>query len=149
MARIEVGHTFSADPATVFARVSDHARFIAGRGLACRVVLAGAPDPNGLGAVREVESGSLRFRETVTAFDPPVGYRYRIESLYWGPLRLPFEHRGGSITLSAVEGGTRVTWISEFTLRVPVIGARLGGLMARQGRAGFESLLRRADGSMA
>ena len=149
MARIEVGHTFSADPATVFARVSDHARFIAGRGLACRVVLAGAPDPNGLGAVREVESGALRFRETVTTFDPPVGYSYRIDSLHWGPLRLPFEHRGGSITLSAVEGGTRVTWISEFTLRAPLVGEWVAAWMARPGRAGFESLLRRADRSMA
>lgn len=147
MARIEVEHVYAADPATVFARVSDHARFIAGRGLVCRVVVAGTPDANGLGAVREVESGALRFRETVTAFDAPTGYSYRIDSLHWGPLRLPFEHRGGRIELAAVAAGTRATWISEFTLRVPVIGEWLAGVMARQVRAGFIALLRRADRS--
>lgn len=145
MARIEVMHAYSADPATVFARVSDHARFIAGRGLVCRVVVPGAPDANGLGAVREVASGALRFRETVTAFDAPFGYSYRIDSLHFGPLRLPFVHRGGRIELAADAGGTRATWTSEFTLRVPVLGEWLAGLMARQVRAGFVALLRRAD----
>jgi hypothetical protein len=145
MARIEVVHDFSADPATVFARVSDHARFIAGRGLVCRVVVAGVPDANGLGAVREVRSGALRFRETVTAFDAPGGYSYRIDSLHYGPVRLPFVHRGGRIELAAVAGGTRATWVSEFTLRLPLIGEWLAGRMARQVRAGFVALLRRVD----
>jgi hypothetical protein len=145
MARIDVVHDFSADPATVFARVSDHARFIAGRGLACRVVVAGKPGENGLGAVREVTSGALRFRETVTAFDAPAGYSYRIESLHYGRLRLPFEHRGGRIELTPVPGGTRANWTSDFTLRVPVLGEWIAGLMARKVRAGFVALLRRAD----
>jgi hypothetical protein len=145
MARIEVAHTFSSDPATVFARVSDHARFIAGPRLICRVVAPGAPDANGLGSVREVESGALRFRETVTAFDQPVSYSYRIDSLHWGPLRWPFVHRGGRIELAAVEGGTRATWISEFTLRVPVLGEWLAGWVARRVGVTFVALLRRAD----
>lgn len=144
MVEIRVEQSFRAAPAAVFETVSDHAAFIAGRGLVCRLSREGHPDPCGLGAVREVRSGPVVLIERITAWQPGQGYDYRIQRVRLGPVPLPFVHERGEIRLLREGEGTRVIWHSRF--RVPVIGVgpALEARLAAAGRAAFSALLRRA-----
>ncbi|MCU0753929.1 MAG: SRPBCC family protein [Xanthomonadales bacterium] len=142
MVEILVEQSFRADAAAVYACVSDHPRFIAGRGLVCRLSRDGHPLPNGLGAVREVRSGPLTLVEHITAWRPGEGYDYRIERVRFGPVPLPFVHELGEVRLWPEAGGTRVSWRSRF--RVPVLGKSVETRLAAAGQRAFASLLRRA-----
>lgn len=144
MVEILVEQHFRAGPAAVFAAVSDHAGFIAGRGLVCRLARAGQTSPNGLGAVREVRSGPVTLTEAITAWMPDAGYDYRIQRVRLGPLPLPFAHELGEVRLVADAGGTRVTWRSRFRVPLPGVGAALEARLAAGGTRAFAALLRRA-----
>lgn len=145
MAEILVEQRFAADAQAVFAVVSDHPRFIAGRCLVCRLSRDGRPTPNGLGALREVRSGPVRLWEAITDWQPGLGYDYRIERVRLGPLPLPFDHQLGEVRLfPAAGGGTRVTWRSRFRVPLPGIGAAVEARLAAGSERAFAALLRRA-----
>lgn len=119
----------------VFARLSDHARFREFPGIAASALLTeGAPDRNGVGALRMIRaSGGVRFEERIEAFEPPERYAYRIVKC-----TLPLEHLGGEVRLHDRGEAVRVVWRSEFATRVPL----LGGLARRAGERGFMAILR-------
>lgn len=144
MVEIVVEQSFAARPAAVFAVVSDHSGFIAGRGLVCRLSRVGSVEANGLGAVRQVRSGPVTLIERITGWQPGQGYDYRIERVRLGPLPLPFVHELGELRLFAETGGTRVVWRSRFRVPLPVAGAALEARLAAGGRRAFAHLLRRA-----
>lgn len=144
MVEILVEQSFRAGADAVFAAVSDHPRFIAGRGLVCRLARQGQPSPNGLGAIREVRSGPVLLVERITGWQPGQGYDYRIERVRLGPVPLPFVHELGEVRLLSDGSGTRVTWRSRFRVPVPGLGGRLEAQLAAGGRKAFATLLRRA-----
>jgi hypothetical protein len=144
MVEILVEQVFKAAPAVVFAAVSDHAGFISGRGLVCRLSRVGSFEANGLGAVREVRSGPVTLVEAITGWQPGQGYDYRIARVQLGPVPLPFVHELGEVRLTPEAGGTRVTWRSRFRVPVPGVGGALEARLAAGGRKAFAVLLRRA-----
>lgn len=123
MYEIDVSWSFEVDMPRVFEQIADHATFLTGNGVSCRVVAPGGPSPNGLGAVREVRTASLTFVERVTAFRAPDLLEYRIQVVQ-GPfgVPLPIEHERGWLELAEEGAHTRVRWRSRFRVTVPGVG---------------------------
>jgi uncharacterized protein YndB with AHSA1/START domain len=123
-----------APPGAVFEVLADHARYERFNGVRrSELVEPGDPEPNGLGAVRWVWLGPLRFEEEITAYEPPRRLDYLIREVRG----LPFRHQGGSIQLTADGGGTRAVWTSSFEIPVPLIGGMMDRIFARLLERGF------------
>jgi len=106
----------------VFEAMSDHGRYDRFRPIsASELVREGAPDRNGLGALRRLRAGFLRFDEEITAFERPSRLDYLIRDV-----NIPLEHDGGSIRFEPTASGTRVLWTSTFRITTPVVGGALG-----------------------
>ena len=137
MARIDVDKSLTAPIEEVFELLTDHAGYTRFRGFTkAELVREGTPDPNGLGALRRLVVGPLRFTEEITAFERPTRMDYLIREV-----NLPLEHDGGSIKLVQDGAGTRVHWTSVFTMPVPVVGSATAAGLAVAIRRGFIRLL--------
>jgi hypothetical protein len=137
MARIEIQRTLAAPLEAVFELVTDHPGYTRFPGVtSAKLLREGETEPNGLGALREIALGPVRFVEEITAFERPTRMDYLIKRV-----NLPLDHEGGTITFAAVPEGTAVTWISTFTMPVPLVGRPLGAAGALALRRGFNSLL--------
>ncbi len=99
----------------------------------------GTPPPHGVGAVRRFRSGRLRSKETVLVFDPPRQLSYD----YAGSL--PMKGYRADVTLSEHGGGTRITWHSEFSGRLPLSGPLLRAVVGRVLQDVASRLARAAD----
>jgi uncharacterized protein YndB with AHSA1/START domain len=81
----------------------------------------GQPPPGGLGAVKALTSETRRpvvSREEVTIFEPPSRFGYKLLS------GLPLRDYNATITLAdAPDGGTDITWRSQFEPKIPLTGA--------------------------
>jgi hypothetical protein len=138
---IDVNRWLDAPPGALFEVLSDHAGFDRFAGIRrAEVVRPGEPAPNGLGALRRIWIGPLRFDEEITSWDPPNGYGYLIRELRGFRIR----HRGGSIRLTEEGEGTRALWRSEFDVPIPLVGEAIGRLFAARFKRGFEDVLERA-----
>ena len=146
MHEVRVTHEFNFDIEKVFAGVSDHIAFLSTTKITCRMKRDGENNANGLGALREVRNGRLRFEEEITAFDSPNAYEYRILSLR-GPfnLKLPFQHEMGRLELHALDGKTRLVWTSRFHFSVPFIGRWIERKLGNSISTTFLFLLGRLD----
>jgi hypothetical protein len=137
MARIDLDKTLAAPIDDVFELLSDHAGYTRFRGFrTAELVREGAPDPNGVGALRALAVWPLRFEEEITAFERPTRMDYLIRKV-----NIPLDHDGGTIALSPAGSGTRVLWRSTFTVPVPVVGGALGAVLAALIKRGFVRLL--------
>jgi uncharacterized protein YndB with AHSA1/START domain len=138
---IRVERRLDAPPEAVFEVVADHARYDRFDGVRrSELVEPGNLDPNGLGAVRWVWLGPLRFEEEITAFEPPWRLDYRIRDVK----TLPFRHEGGSIRLEPDGTGTHAVWTSSFEIPIPVIGGAMDRIFKRQLERGFAHVLERS-----
>jgi uncharacterized protein YndB with AHSA1/START domain len=138
---IRVERRLEAPPEVVFEVLADHAGYDRFDGVRrAELVTPGERDRNGLGAVRWVWLGPLRFEEEITAFEPPTRLDYLIREVR----TLPFRHAGGSIRLSRVDGGTEAIWTSSFEIPVPVVGAFLDRMFALRLERGFAGVLERS-----
>jgi uncharacterized protein YndB with AHSA1/START domain len=118
MLTVHVTRTIPAPAEAVFDLLADHAHYDRFRGInGSELVREGEPPPNGVGAMRRVKVRPLSFDEEITAYERPSRLDYLIVKL-----NVPFEHHGGSITLTPEGGATRVDWRSSFTVPTPVVG---------------------------
>lgn len=149
MPEIHATRHFDAAPAVVFAALADHAAFLSGGGLQCRLLREGDATRDGVGAVREVRSDGLLFVEDIVAFEPPRHFAYVIRSLTWrGGPALPIRHERGWIDLARDGDGARVDWRSRFEVTLPLLGPLLAPLVAARIRGGFDRQLARAARSL-
>jgi hypothetical protein len=130
----------------VFVGISDHVEFLSTSNIQCCLLRTGEADPNGLGALREVRNGSIVFEETITAFEPPHAYEYRILSLR-GPfnIKLPLHHQHGRLEMHNVDGKTRLVWTSRFRFSVPLVGSWIERKLGASLGATFLFFLQRLD----
>ncbi len=138
---IRVERRLDARPDELFEVVADHARYDRFDGIRrSELARPGKLEPNGLGAVRWVWLGPLRFEEEITAFEPPRRFDYLIR----GVKTLPFRHAGGSIRLEPDGTGTHAVWTSSFEIPIPVMGAAMDRIFKRQLERGFVHVLERS-----
>lgn len=117
MKTITVHHTFKAPIERVFETMTNSAELPSLFGMGIRIaVRAPGPDADGVGALRDINAGLIRFREEITAFERPYRMDYRILEV-----TPHFEHLHGSFLFESVPGGTQVTWTS--TIRFPGLRA--------------------------
>ena len=124
MATLDFSRTIAAPPETVFEVATDH-RAMPGftRFRAVELEREGEPAPNGLGAIRVLHLIGPPVREEVVAYEPPHRFSYRMLS------GAPVRDHVGVIELTAVEAGTRMSYLLETTPAVPVGGFAVIALM--------------------
>jgi uncharacterized protein YndB with AHSA1/START domain len=84
----------------------------------------GAPDPDGVGAIRNFGFPVFTSREEVVAFEPPAHLGYTLLS------GLPLREYRSDVTLTpAAGGGTDIEWRSSFRPPWPASGWFWSGLM--------------------
>lgn len=138
---IRVERQLDAPVEAVFEILADHAGYDRFDGVSrAELVEPGDPDPNGVGAVRHVWLGPLRFEEEVTAFEPARRLDYLIHEVRG----LPFRHAGGSIRLARRGHGTEAVWTSSFEVPIPVLGRAIDRVFALQLARGFAGVLERS-----
>ena len=137
MAQIDLDKTLAAPIDEVFELLSDHAGYTRFRGFTtAELVREGEGERNGVGALRRLAPGPLRFEEEITAFERPTRMDYVIRKV-----NVPLDHEGGSIRLEPAGVGTRVLWRSSFTMPTPLVGGPAAALFAVATRRGFVRLL--------
>lgn len=122
---IKLQQFFAAPKAVVFRYFSDHEHF--GRlwwPARCRVLkVAQSGEPGGVGSVREMRVGTIRFQETITAFVPEDSIEYRVTQ------GGPFKNHVGRMRFSEVPGGTQLDYSIEFDSRWPMVGNFVAGVL--------------------
>lgn len=138
MQRVEVVRHFDAAPEEVWAVYTDHAGWNAWAGFSRSwLEKEGAPDRNGVGAVRGFASGGVRVFEQVHEFEPPKRMTYAVVSG-----GLPMKDHLGEVILEPEGDGTRVTWRCRFDSRIPGLGGLQRRIVERVFRRALEGLAR-------
>ncbi len=135
-----VGATTSAPVDTVWPLLSEAHRwrdwsFLSRTGLERE----GAPDPDGVGAVRRFSRFGVGSREEVVAWDPPNHLAYRILSGF------PVRNYRADITLEPHGTGTRIDWSGTYDGKWPGTGWLLGALVPVMMQRFATSVARYAD----
>ena len=138
MQQVHVTALINQPLSAVFAAVSDHRKFLSGGGLACHLIKKGAPDKNGLGAVRTVRSAKYTFTEEITAFVPNESFDYLITEV---KPKLRLVHHNGWLEFKTEGQGTRVDWHTHFTITIPVMGWFIERAFGRQLKKIFQQRL--------
>lgn len=140
MFKIKVERIVKAPIDKVFEAISDHGNYAAFPVIDRSELLEeGATERNGLGAFRSVKMGLFQVWERITAFDRPVHMQYKIEKAK--PLKM--NHYKGIIDFKDLgDGTTKVTWVSEGEMTIPLLGKVLDKNMQRQGASVFHSMLK-------
>jgi uncharacterized protein YndB with AHSA1/START domain len=140
---IRVERRLGAPPEAVFEIIADHARYDRFDGIRrSQLVRPGGPDRNGVGAVRWIWVGPLRFEEEVTAFETPWRLDYLIRDVRF----LPFRHEGGSIRLEPDDAGTHAVWTSSFEIPIRFIGGAIDRIFSLRLERGFGQVLEQSAG---
>lgn len=128
MQTVHVERTIKAPIEKVFDLISDHANYKDFPGVKdSELIKKGKPHKNGVGAVREIDTGAAWFQEEITVFDRPNRLDYQIVKA-----RPAIEHKGGSVRLEATADGTKVTWTTTLRIKVPIVGGLLTRVAAPQ-----------------
>ncbi len=117
MPTIRVHSTFACTPERAFEALTDHAGFDRMHGLDVKIIERGPGHPNGVGTVRSMGGGGVHFEEEITVFEPPRAYEYRIRKG-----TIPVTHNGGRVEVVQDGAVCNVSWTTDITLPIPVIG---------------------------
>jgi len=139
MFRIKVERLINKPVADVFNFLADHENYSNFPGVDHSELLEqGRHEKNGLGALRRVVLGGIKLEERITAFEKPNKLHYIIEK----SSPLPFLHDRGEIQLLDEGSQTRVIWLSEGHIDIPIIGNLIfDKIINKQGAAGFNKTL--------
>ena len=139
MFRIKVEKIINKPAAEVFNFLADHENYHKFPGVDQSELLeTGKFEKNGLEALRKVVIGGAMLEERITYFEKPKKLRYQIEK----SSPLPFLHDIGEITLVDEGNTTRVVWISEGRINIPIFGRLIfDRLISKQGAKGFSKTL--------
>ena len=136
MQRVEVSRRFRASPQDVWEVYTDHASWEQWAGVGrSRLASPGAPDPNGVGAVRHLGPAGFAAVEEVLEFEPPKRMTYRV--VKGG---LPMKNHLGEVRLEPDGEGTRVVWTCRFESRIPLLGGPMRAVVTRVFRGALEGL---------
>lgn len=139
MFRIHVERVLGKDINAVFEAIADHARYDRSPGVSKSLLIEkGRDERNGTGALRVIGAGRLELTERITRFERPYRMDYRIEKS--SPFRV--EHTRGEIVLKPDGEQTRVIWISEGAVKVPLVGRLMDRMAERSFSRAFSSLLK-------
>jgi hypothetical protein len=100
----------------------------------------GAPEPDGVGAVRRFSRYGVGSREEVVAWEPPGHLAYRILSGF------PVRNYRADVTLTPEGTGTRIEWTGTYDPKWPGTGPLLAVVLAAMMRRFARDLARYADG---
>ncbi|MFT5575345.1 MAG: hypothetical protein ACI89D_000862 [Bermanella sp.] len=144
---IRVERLINKDINTVFDVLADHEGYSRFKGVKKAVLIEhGASEKNGLGALRHIDLGAVKFDERITCFDRPYRLDYKIEK----SRPLPFQHELGSISLHEENGATKVIWVSKGSINIPILGKHVfDKIFERKGHQGFGSILKSIDHAIA
>ncbi|MFE6920407.1 SRPBCC family protein [Nocardia sp. NPDC057663] len=81
-----------------------------------RLAHPGRGAPYGVGAIRRHIWLIGRFEERVTRYDAPHAFDYVVDRSF-----PPSRHEGGTMTFTAVPGGTEVVWTTTMEVQVPLV----------------------------
>lgn len=140
MRRIELEKRVCAPVEKVWTLLADHEGMK--RWMPVREVVRrrpGAPDPNGVGAVRTIRGMGLVIEEEVVGFEPGARLAYRLKA------GAPLRDHAGEVTLSPDGAATRVRWSVSFRPIVPGTGALLAYALERGLARGLDGLARLAE----
>lgn len=139
MRTVRVEREISAPIESVFDVLADHAGYDRFRPVRrSELTRPGRDDQNGVGAVRTVWVGPLRFTEEITVYERPTRLDYLIVAV-----NVPFEHKGGTIRLDqSGREGTHATWTSTFRCPARLLGGPLTLGFGIALERGFASMLR-------
>ena len=139
MVEIHLERTIAAPVEKVFGWLADPSN-LAAAPLALKAGYAKDSPGHGAGAVREVVGVGTWFREEITAYDRPRSYTYLIVRSF-----PPFNHEGGTLTFTALDGGsgdgTHVDWLSNYTHPARAGGKLLEAVSYRLLRSSFLAIL--------
>jgi uncharacterized protein YndB with AHSA1/START domain len=103
----------------VFELLTDHENYTRFKGITESELLEqGNTEKNGEGALRKIVGGPNQLLERITRFERPTRMDYRIEK----SSPLPMRHDVGEITLEAIGDKTKVVWVSQGHITIPVLG---------------------------
>jgi hypothetical protein len=115
MATFTLNASISAPIEMVFDVLTDHRSYARLTPLRSSTLeREGAPDPNGVGAIRVLKLAGPPIREEVTSFDRPTLFAYRALS------GVPAKHHAATVELGTSGGDTRLSWKVDSTPRIPV-----------------------------
>lgn len=124
MATLDFSRTIAAPPELVFEVATDHRAMPSfTRFRAVELEREGDPAPNGLGAIRVLRLVGPPVREEVTIYEPPRRFAYRMLS------GAPVRDHVGTIELTPVASGTRMSYVLETTSDLPIGGFAVIALM--------------------
>ncbi len=122
MFRIHVERVLGKGIDTVFEAITDHARYDRFPGVSKSVLVEeGKDEKNGTGALRVIGAGRLELTKS-------------------SPFRV--QHTKGEIVLKPEGEQTRVIWISEGFVKVPLLGRMMDRMAERNFSRAFSSLLK-------
>jgi uncharacterized protein YndB with AHSA1/START domain len=136
MRTVHVTRSIPAPAEYVFDLLADHADYDRFRGIRSSELIRAGDPANGVGALRKVLIGPLRFEEEITAYERPSRLEYLIVRI-----NAPLEHDGGRIHLAEKGGWTRVDWTSVFAVPTPLLGGIQERVWATALTRGFRRVL--------
>ena len=110
------GHT-TAEPAAVYALLRDGSTWPVWSTLEkFELELAGSPEPESVGAIRNFFTGRYKMREQVAELVADKRFSYRLLA------GLPLKDYRSDIDLTPADGGTDIRWHTSFKAKVPGTG---------------------------
>lgn len=138
MFQIRVNCVLDKNADKVFEAITDHANYSKFPGIDKSILVEeGMNEKNGEGALRVIGAGQFEFRERITYYKKSSKMVYHIEEA--NPI--PMSHDKGEITLEPINDKTRVLWLSEGHMNVPMLGSVLDKLVEFQVSRVFRTIL--------